>query len=38
MNWRAAAAMGAFLAAIVLWLQREEARGTFDAIERTFVA
>lgn len=38
MNWRAAAAMCAFLAATVLWLQREEARGTFDAAERAFVA
>ncbi len=38
MSRNAVVAIGLFLALLVLGVEREEARGTFDAIERNFVA
>jgi hypothetical protein len=38
MNARAAAAVAAVLAGLVLWLQREQERGTFEVVERAFVS
>ncbi len=38
MSRKAVVVLGIFLALLVLWMQREEARGTFDVIEERFVA